>query len=67
MELIFIFIYFRYKSIPKMDQATLLKCPFCDKVHVYIYSLVIHLLSELKCYRQFIKMSEAKGKSDLSE
>ena len=67
MEFSFNFIYFRYKSIPKIDQAILLKCPFCDKLHVYIYSLVIHLLSELKCYRQFIKMSESKGKSDLSK
>ena len=62
-----IFIFLRYKSLTRTEQDKILACLFCEKPFNYINSYVIHLVSELQCYRQFVHAAQAKGTPDLGK
>ena len=51
----------------RREQDKILSCLYCEKKFNYINSYVIHLVSELQCYRQFVHAAQAHGTPDLGK
>ena len=55
-----------YKSVEESEQACILSCLYCQKAHKYISGLVVHLVSDVRCYRKLVKDTQSHGKLILS-
>ena len=56
-----------YKSVQESDKDTILTCLYCQKTKKYISGLVVHLFSDMGCYKKLVKDSEPFGKLVLSD
>ena len=56
-----------YKSVDESEKATILACLYCQKANKYISGLVVHLVSDVKCYKKLVKDTQPHGKLVLSD